>query len=113
VRNLSLFLPPSPSLPPSLFPSLPPPSLSQTHSHTMQRCRVGVSGLVGTCLEGLADGNSAGEGLFAKRVIAAGELVCYYNGVRVPHSKVRVYTCHTYVYVYARVRMRVRACVGG
>jgi hypothetical protein len=79
----------------------------------MQRCRVGVSGLVGTCLEGLADGNSAGEGLFAKRVIAAGELVCYYNGVRVPHSKVRVYTCHTYVYVYARVRMRVRACVGG
>ena len=49
---------------------------------------MGRSELCGTPGEGLAGENSAGEGLFAKCKIAAGELVCYYNGVRVPHSKV-------------------------
>jgi histone-lysine N-methyltransferase SETD7 len=49
---------------------------------------VGRSSLCGTPREGLAGDNSAGEGLFAKCEIAPGELVAYYNGVRVPHSKV-------------------------
>lgn len=54
----------------------------------MQRCRVGRSGLCDTTLEGVAEGNSAGEGLFTRTPIQKDELVCYYNGVRVPHTKV-------------------------
>ena len=52
------------------------------------RCRVGRSRLCATSQEGVAGGNTAGEGLFVVRPVAAGELVCYYNGVRVPHRKV-------------------------
>ena len=52
------------------------------------RCRVGRSQLCATSREGVAGGNTAGEGLFVVRAVEAGELVCYYNGVRVPHRKV-------------------------
>jgi histone-lysine N-methyltransferase SETD7 len=53
-----------------------------------RRCAVGRSQLCDTPLEGAAEGNTAGEGLFTRCAIAQDELICYYNGVRVPHSKV-------------------------